>query len=72
MTYEHMRYLLNRFNGVGVITSNSKGDEICYFYEDFESDTDGIKRAMKQLYPLVEKGKLYKVTFVENSNKKAI
>lgn len=72
MTCEHMQHLLSRFNGVGVITSDSKGDEICYFYEDFGSDTDGINRAMKQLYQLVEKGKLHKVTFVENSNKKAI
>ena len=37
--------------------------EVCYFYEDME-DSKGITRAMKDIYPLMDKGKFTNVTFV--------
>ena len=47
--------------GVKVITKS--GNEVCYFYEDME-DSKGITRAMKDIYPLMDKGKFTNVTFV--------
>ena len=31
----------------------------------FDGPADGIQRAMKQLYPLMDKGKIQKLTFIE-------
>lgn len=65
MTRESMNYHLQTMPGIGVITLTAEGNEICYFYEDFDGSASGIQRAMSQLYPLQDKGKIKRICFVE-------
>ncbi len=67
MTREELNAKLDRtdISGIGVECVTADGSEILYFYEDFDGPATGIERAMKQLYPLMNKGKLQKLTFIE-------
>ena len=65
MTQERMRALLKTTPGIGVICARPGVLENCYFYEDFDAPATGIKRAMDQLYPLMDKGVIKKLCFVE-------
>jgi hypothetical protein len=73
MEREHMEYLLRTSPGIGVEVTSNSGNTIYYFYEDFGPNADfipdGIDRAMHQLYPLLNKGKIAKVTFIEHTEK---
>ncbi|WP_419031288.1 hypothetical protein [Holdemanella porci] len=63
MTKVEMMTKLKRNKGVGVEITTATGNTIYYFYEDFE-DSNGIDRAMKQIYPKIDNGKFSKVTFI--------
>lgn len=63
MTKVEMMAKLKRNKGVGVEITAATGNMIYYFYEDFE-DSNGIDRAMKQIYPQMDNGKFSKVTFI--------
>lgn len=63
MTKVEMMAKLKRHKGVGVEITTATGNTIYYFYEDFE-DSNGIDRAMKQIYPQMDNGKFAKVTFI--------
>lgn len=63
MTKVEMMAKLKRNKGVGVEITTATGNMIYYFYEDFE-DSNGIDRAMKQIYPQMDNGKFSKVTFI--------
>lgn len=67
MTREQMNAKLDRkdISGIGVECVGPSGNTVYYFYEDFDGPTDGINRAMSQLYPLMDKGKIEKLTFIE-------
>ena len=69
MTRERMSRLLELYSGIGVVSKYVCEDgverEMCYFYENFDGPTDGIKRAMKQLYPLMDKDVIRSLCFVE-------
>ena len=67
MTQERMRALTKTTPGIGVISANAEGLEICYFYEDFDGPASGIKRAMSQLYPLMDKGIIKTLCFIEHT-----
>lgn len=47
---------------VGVIATES-GKEICFFYKD-EPESQGITRAMNEIYPQMNAGKFTDVTFI--------
>lgn len=64
MTRAEMLAKLKSHKGVGVQVETNSGNEVCYFYEDM-TDSKGIVRAMKQIYPMMNKGKFTKVIFVE-------
>ena len=67
MTREQLNAKLDRtdISGIGVECVSADGSAVCYFYQDFDGPADGIQRAMKQLYPLMDKGKIQKLTFIE-------
>lgn len=71
MTREQLNAKLDRkdITGIGVECVNANGNTIYYFYEDFNGPADGIKRAMSQLYPLMHKGTIAKLTFIERYKK---
>jgi hypothetical protein len=70
-----MEHLLETCPGIGVEATTATGNTIYYFYEDFGHELDGgtpgngIDRAMHQLYPLLNKGKIARVTFIEHTEK---
>ena len=70
MTEERFNRLLDTTPGIGVECVTVEGHTPRYFYEDFPGDK-GITRAMKQLYPLMEKGRIIKLTFIERAKKRA-
>lgn len=57
---------LNKYPGVDVKAIDHDGLETFYFYEDFKTETNGIDRAMKQMYGLINKGKIKQVEFIAN------
>ena len=63
MTKVEMLAKLKRHKGVGAEITTATGNMIYYFYEDFE-DSNGIDRAMKQIYPQMDNGKFVKVAFI--------
>lgn len=67
MTREQLNAKLDRtdISGIGVECVFANGYTVFYFYQDFDFPNDGVKRAMKQLYPLIDKGKIQKLTFIE-------
>ena len=67
MTREQLSAKLDRtdISGIGVECIAANGSAVCYFYEDFDGPATGIQRAMKQLYPLMHKGQIQKLTFIE-------
>ncbi len=67
MTREQLNAKLDRtdISGIGVECIAANGSTVYYFYEDFDGPATGIERAMKQLYPLMDKGKIQKLTFIE-------
>ncbi len=67
MTREQLNAKLDRtdISGIGVECVSANGSTVCYFYQDFDGPADGSQRAMKQLYPLMDKGKIQKLTFIE-------
>lgn len=65
MTKERFSHLLDTTPGIGVKATTSEGYEVLYFYEDFDGPATGIDRAMKQLYPQMNKGILKSLVFVE-------
>lgn len=67
MTREQLNAKLDRtdISGIGVECVTANGSTVYYFYQDFYGVADGIQRAMKQLYPLMGKGKVQKLTFIE-------
>ncbi len=67
MTDKHLDFLLNNYSGIGVIIEKKDGSILRYFYQNFESPTDGIERARKQIRPLLDKGIYRKVIYVESS-----
>ena len=54
---------IKKYTWVGVEITTATGNMIYYFYEDFEN-SNGIDRAMKQIYPKIDNGKFAKVTFI--------
>ena len=70
MTKQHMDHLLSTRAGIGVETTTNSGNTVYYFYEDFDGPATGIKRAMKQLYPMMNKGKISGIAFIENAARK--
>jgi hypothetical protein len=75
MEREHMEHLLKTRPGIGVEATTAAGDTIYYFYEDFDyilgggTPGSGIDRAMKQLYPAMDKGMFAKLVFIEHTEK---
>ena len=71
MTRDELNAKFNRkdITGAGVEVTYPDGNVIYYFYENFETDSDGIDRAMNQLYPLLFSGKCLKLVFINNCNK---
>lgn len=65
MTKERFSHLLDTTPGIGVKCTTSDGFEVLYFYEDFDGQATGIARAMKQLYPQLNKGIYTSLVFVE-------
>lgn len=63
MTKVEMLAKTKKYTGVGVEITTATGNMIYYFYEDFEN-SNGIDRAMKQIYPKIDNDKLAKVTFI--------
>lgn len=63
MTKVEMLAKLKSHKGVGVEVITASGNKVCYFYEDM-TDSKGIDRAMKQIYPMMDNGKFKKVTFI--------
>lgn len=72
MTEKHMQHLLDTTPGIGVEVKTSEGFIQYYFYEDFDGPGTGIKRAMQQLYPRLNKGLLTAVKFIENAAQKVV
>ena len=66
MTKERMQYLLDTVSGAGVVCTLPNGNEVYYFYQDFNERGEGIERAMKQIYPQLNSGKFKKVEFIGN------
>lgn len=60
-------YLLENFSGIGVILEKEDGSIVRYFYQNFESATDGIERAISQIKPYLDFRIYKKVIFVESS-----
>ena len=58
----------NDISGTGVEVTTANGNKIYYFYENFETESDGIERAMNHLYPQLNKGIIEKVAFISKSN----
>ena len=58
MTKGRMQYLLDTVSGAGVVCTLPNGNEVYYFYQDFNEIGEGIERAMKQIYPQLNTGKL--------------
>lgn len=71
MTREELNAKFNRkdISGTGVEVTYPDGCVVYYFYENFETDSDGIERAMNQLYPLLFSGKCSKLVFINNCSK---
>ena len=67
MTDKYLDFLLNNYSGIGVIIEKKDGCILRCFYQNFESPTDGIERARKQIRPLLDKGIYRKVIYVESS-----
>ncbi len=65
MEREHMEHLLHTAPGIGVEVTTKSGSIVYYFYEDFNGPADGINRAMKQLYPQMDKGNITALKFIE-------
>lgn len=63
MTKVEMLAKIKKYTWVGVEITTATGNMIYYFYEDFEN-SNGIDRAMKQIYPKIDNGKFAKVTFI--------
>lgn len=63
MTKIEMLEKVKNQKGIGVEVVTSSGNEIFYFYEDFEN-SKGICRAMKLVYPMMDTGRFKKVTFI--------
>ena len=63
MTKVEMLAKIKKYTGVGVEITTATGNMIYHFYEDFEN-SNGIDRAMKQIYPKIDNGKFAKVTFI--------
>ncbi len=63
MTKVEMLAKIKKYTGVGVEITTAAGNMIYHFYEDFEN-SNGIDRAMKQIYPKIDNGKFAKVTFI--------
>ena len=70
MNREQMDRKLDLYPGIGVIATRPDGTSICYFYEDFDGPATGIRRAMKQLYPLHDKGVYKSLTFIERHKRR--
>lgn len=64
MTKERFQHLLDTVPGIGVSVVVSGGIQDYFFYEDFDGPGSGIQRAMKQIYPSVDKGYFESVTFI--------
>lgn len=65
MEREHMEHLLRTAPGIGVEATTKSGSTVYYFYEDFDGPADGIRRAMRQLYPQMDRGNLTSLKFIE-------
>lgn len=63
MTKVKMLAKIKKYTEIGVEITTATGNMIYYFYEDFEN-SNGIDRAMKQIYPKIDNGKFAKVTFI--------
>ncbi len=72
MTEERMNRMMETTPGIGVKVTRDNGNEVCYFYEDFDGSGSGIKRAMEQLYPLHDKGIIKKLCFIELDRSHAV
>lgn len=68
MTQERFSHLLDTTPGIGVKVTTASGFEVLYFYEDFDGPATGIDRAMKQLYPQLNKGIFTSLVFVEGNS----
>lgn len=64
MTESRMQHLLSTTPGIGVRVVTACGNTVNYFYEDFDGPATGIKRAMNQLYPQLNKGTLTQIVFI--------
>lgn len=71
MTEKHMQHLLDTVPGIGVEVKTAEGFTVHYFYEDFDGPGTGIRRAMAQLYPQLDRGVLTRVTFIEKHRRAA-
>lgn len=65
MTKERFQHLLDTVPGIGVSVIVTGGIQDYYFYEDFDGPGTGIKRAMNQIYPGMDKGHFESVTFIQ-------
>ena len=65
MTDSRFAHLLKTAPGTGVRAVTAAGNELLFFYEDFDGPGTGIQRAMRQLYPQLHKGLYKSITFVE-------
>ena len=59
-------------SGVGVEVVKNDGNKDFYFYENFENRNDGIERAMKQLYPMQDKGLIQSISFIDGTEEKTL
>ena len=68
MTDSRFAYLLKTAPGIGVRATTAAGNELLYFYEDFDGPGTGMDRAMSQLYPQLNKGLYTGLVFVSGES----
>lgn len=72
MTWERMDQLLKTRPGTGVRATTAAGNVLHFFYEDFNEPGEGINRAMKQLYPQMNKGIYTELIFIDQYKKRSL
>lgn len=64
MTKDRFQHFIDTVPGVGVSVVLCGGVQDYYFYEDFDGPGSGMFRAMKQIYPSMDKGHIESATFI--------
>lgn len=72
MSIEQFNHLLKTTPGIGVNVTTANGQPFRYFYKDNGEEAGGIRRAMTELYPLMDQGIISGLTFIEGEGARIV